>query len=539
MAGLTNPIIIQGGMGIAVSSWPLARAVALTGQLGVVSGTALDAVLARRLQLGDPGGHVRRALDDFPFPETAERILARYYIDGGKSPELPFAAHPLPLMTREALELCVVANFVEVYLAKENHEGLVGINYMEKLQLPTLPSLFGAMLAQVDYVLMGAGIPRSIPGVLDRFSEGQCAELTLDVEGAADSERFTLRFDPVELFGPHLPWLHRPRFLAIVSSAVLATALARKATGYVDGFVIEGPTAGGHNAPPRGAVQHNERGEPVYGPRDRPDLGVFRSLGRPFWLAGSYDSPEKVAEALAAGAAGVQVGTAFAFCEESGLQPELKYAAIGMCRQGVADVFTDPVASPTGFPFKALELQGTLSDPEIYDARTRICDLGYLRHAYRKPDGSLGWRCPAENVDAYSAKGGNRNDTVGRKCLCNALMANVGLGQVRSQSGGELPLVTAGDSIQQIVGFLASSTADSYRAGDVVERLLSGLRLSSCHGEPGEESGDVGYGLDGKGAECGGRSEETFPPAESGRAKRERPTPYCLLPTTFPETTVK
>jgi len=423
MAGITNPIIIQGGMGVGVSSWPLARAVSQTGQLGVVSGTGLDAVVARRLQLGDPGGHVRRALDDFPFPETAERIWARHYIDGGKSADTPFAPHPvpLPLMSREALELCVVANFVEVYLAKEEHEGLVGINYMEKLQLPTLPSLFGAMLARVDYGLMGAGIPRSIPGILDRFSEGQGAELSLDVEGAASSERFAVRFDPTEMFGPQLPWLHRPRFLAIVSSAVLATALARKASGYVDGFIIEGPTAGGHNAPPRGAVQHNDRGEPVYGPRDRPDLGVFRSLCRPFWLAGSYDSPERVAEALRVGAAGVQVGTAFAFCEESSLQPELKHAAIQMCRQDATDVFTAPVASPTGFPFKALMLPGTLSDPEIYEARTRICDLGYLRHAYRKRDGSLGWRCPAENVDAYTAKGGNRNDTVRRKCLCKAL----------------------------------------------------------------------------------------------------------------------
>jgi len=42
------PVIIQGGMGVGVSSWWLAQAVARTGQLGVVSGTALDAVLARR-----------------------------------------------------------------------------------------------------------------------------------------------------------------------------------------------------------------------------------------------------------------------------------------------------------------------------------------------------------------------------------------------------------------------------------------------------------------------------------------------------------
>ena len=49
------PVIIQGGMGAGVSSWRLARAVSSTGQLGVVSGTALDVILARRLQEGDPG----------------------------------------------------------------------------------------------------------------------------------------------------------------------------------------------------------------------------------------------------------------------------------------------------------------------------------------------------------------------------------------------------------------------------------------------------------------------------------------------------
>ncbi|HXK94957.1 MAG TPA: nitronate monooxygenase, partial [bacterium] len=68
------PVIIQGGMGAGVSHWVLAKAVSKLGQLGVVSGTALDTVMARRLQLGDPGGHLRRALDHFPMPEIAQRI---------------------------------------------------------------------------------------------------------------------------------------------------------------------------------------------------------------------------------------------------------------------------------------------------------------------------------------------------------------------------------------------------------------------------------------------------------------------------------
>lgn len=80
----TLPIIIQGGMGAGVSDWRLARAVSLAGQLGVVSGTAIDLIIARRLQLGDPGGHVRRALVEFPVAEVADRILGRYFIKDGR-----------------------------------------------------------------------------------------------------------------------------------------------------------------------------------------------------------------------------------------------------------------------------------------------------------------------------------------------------------------------------------------------------------------------------------------------------------------------
>ncbi|MCH5372943.1 MAG: nitronate monooxygenase, partial [Planctomycetes bacterium] len=113
------PTIIQGGMGAGVSSWRLARAVSMAGQLGVVSGTALDVILARRLQLGDPGGHVRRALENFPFQQVAQRILSRYFVPGGKLPTDAFRSTPCPSENASRLgqELMVAGNFVEVYLA--------------------------------------------------------------------------------------------------------------------------------------------------------------------------------------------------------------------------------------------------------------------------------------------------------------------------------------------------------------------------------------------------------------------------------------
>ena len=80
--------------------------------------------------------------------------------------------------------LIVVANFVEVSLAKEGHSNPVGINYLEKIQIPHLPSVYGAMLAGVDVVLMGAGIPTRIPGAIDRLANHEPATYPLHVTGA-------------------------------------------------------------------------------------------------------------------------------------------------------------------------------------------------------------------------------------------------------------------------------------------------------------------------------------------------------------------
>ncbi len=482
---MSHPQIIQGGMGVAVSGWPLARAVSRLGQLGVVSGTALAVVLARRLQLGDPGGELRRALARFPFPAMASRILADYFIPGSKSPAAPFKLTPMPTLQprRELVELTVVSNFVEVFLAKEGHQGLVGINYLEKIQLPTLPSLYGAMLAGVDYILMGAGIPRAIPGALDLLSRGQPASLPVDVEGALPGEKHSFTFDPQKFCGGVVTQLKRPLFLGIVASATLAMTLAKKASGHVDGFVVEGPTAGGHNAPPRGPLQLTPTGEPLYGPRDVPELDKIHALGLPFWLAGGYGQPGKLAEALKLGAAGIQVGTPFAFCEESGVEPAIKRQAFALSRLGQAHVFTDPVASPTGFPFKVAQLEDTLSDDANYQARHRICDLGYLRHLYRKIDGTVGYRCPAEPVEQFLRKGGTVEQTLGRKCVCNGLSSTVGFAQPRPEGTAEFPLVTAGDDLALLAQYLPPGQ-DTYSAAHVVQRLLSPATATQPRTEP-------------------------------------------------------
>jgi nitronate monooxygenase len=468
------PKIIQGGMGVGVSNWRLANAVSRLGQLGVVSGTALDSLFVRRLADGDKGGHMRRGLDAFPFPDMARRIWQEYFVPGGKDSAAPYPATPMHqrVEPRKLIELCMVSNFVEVFLAREGHVNKVGVNFLEKVQLPHLASLYGAMLAGVGYVLMGAGIPLHIPGVLDNYAAQRTAEYKLAVTGASAEQDTQMRFDPADYVEGPLPVLTRPKFLAIVSSNTLATTMLRRASGRVDGLVIEGATAGGHNAPPRGKLQLNAAGEPVYGDRDRVNIAELRTLGVPFWLAGGYGNADKLREALDQGAAGIQVGTAFAFSDESGMRPDLKLRLIEKALTGSGEVYTDPLASPTGFPFKVAQLEGTSSAFNIYQERKRVCDLGYLREPYSAPDGKIGYRCAAEPVATYVAKGGKVEDTVGRKCLCNALLANIGHAQTRKDETVEPPLVTVGDDLNTIASFLAPGRMN-YSASDVVHALLS------------------------------------------------------------------
>lgn len=509
--------IIQGGMGVQVSSWRLARELARTGELGVISGTAMDVVIVRWLNDGDPGNYVRNALKHFPDQEMAQRCIDKYFIEGGKAADKPYS--PIPMWTLDASqalrEVCVLGNFVEVWLAKheddgslvkgpDGEEGRVGINCLTKIQLPTMESLYGAMLAGADYVIMGAGIPMEVPGILDKLSEQEDAKLVIDVDGS--EETHYANFSPKEFWEaskkPEMVdiKLKRPNFLPIVSSVMLAQAMLKRASGEGDtkgiqGFVIEMPTAGGHNAPPRGYKYDaekgssvgamNERGEPVYGVKDEVDLVKFQGAakGLPFYLAGFYARPEKLQEVMAMGGAGIQVGTSFAFCKESGLAPDHKEEVLRQVASGDLEVFTDPVASPTGFPFKVLKLQDTLSEQDNYDTRPRVCNLGYLRTPYLTEKGSVGYRCASEPVKDWVKKGGAIQATEGRKCLCNGLMANAGLPQVSpfKKEGEESRyveeiLITAGDDINNCRKYMldADIKAGKYEfpAKTVIEYLL-------------------------------------------------------------------
>ena len=472
-----RPAIIQGGMGVAVSGWRLAREVSRAGHLGVVSGTAMDAVLARRLQDGDEGGHYRRALAHFPSPAMAQRVLDTYFVEGGRSADAPYK--PLPKLTlstvRAGQELALVGNFAEVWLAKEGHDGVVGINCLEKIQLATPTALLGAMLGDVDYVVMGAGIPREVPQLLRSLAAGEVGRIPVDVAGST-THRF-VEADPRDLLGADLPPLNRPDFLAIVSLDQLASYLHRDPEIRPDGFVVERPPAGGHSAPPRGKMQLDEHGAPIYGTRDEADLTKMAALGLPFWMAGAYGTPDQVAAAVDAGAVGVQVGTLFALCAESGLTDAARDLALEQLRAGDLTVRNDPRASPTGFPFKVVQLEGTVSSAEVYESRERLCDLSYLRQPYERADGTVGFRCAGEPVHMFVKKGGAAEDTEGRKCLCNGLTATIGLGQHRKDGYDEAPLVTLGEDLAGVEE-LSRRHPQGWTAADAVAYLLESLPVA-------------------------------------------------------------
>lgn len=458
------PQIIQGGMGIAVSDYRLARATAELGCLGLVSGTGIDTVMVRRLALGDPNGDLRRIFERFPWPRVASRVLDRYFIRGGKQRSEPFKLLPLPNahMSAERLELIVLANFAEVALAKERG-GRVGINFLEKIQTPILPSLLGALLAGADAIFVGAGIPTAIPQAMRRLCRWEAAELRLAVEGARPDEAPTLKLDPSALFGPAPFPIELPKFFAIVSSHVLAKVLHKKTNGAIDAFVVEDHRAGGHNAPPRRVPG---RAQPQFGPLDEPDLAEMRALAVPFWVAGCRAAPASLEQALRDGARGIQIGTAFAFCDESGIDAELKRDVLKHARERRLRVVTDFEASPTGYPFKRVEREGSPNELAALRSRERICDLGYLRRAVVTAEGTLVYRCPGEPVETYLAKGGEQADTVNKLCLCNQLFATIGLGQSRS-GGDELPLLTAGYDLTEIAAFLPQGST-RYSARDVL-----------------------------------------------------------------------
>ena len=451
----THPKIIQGGMGVYVSGCDLARAVSEEGQQGTVSGVVPERVFAHILQQGDPGGHMRRALKTFPFPDVAKKVLNEYFVEGGVRNVPIFTITPPYILV--ALSIC--ANYALVWLAKEGHQNKVSINYLEKVAMPHVYAITGAMLAGVDFITMGAGIPLQIPEVINSIFNWSTVEYRVPVIGK-NITSYAMSFSPRDFFKAGRPVLKRPNFIPIISSNLLASIFITKLPkGSVYGFVVEEPSAGGHNAPPRNKIS--------YGDKDYVDYAKLAETGLPFWIGGSYASPEKLKWALSAGAKGIQAGSIFTLCEDSNMNPILRREIRRLGFSDSLEVRTDMRISPTGFPFKVAVLNGTISEREVYEQRVRVCDKGGLFSLYERKDGSIGYRCPAEPINSFILKGGDVEETVGRGCLCNGLFSTARV----NDKTQEPAVVTIGDDVSFLKRIMKNEN-DSYTAADAIKYLL-------------------------------------------------------------------
>ena len=517
MSFLERVQLIQGGMGVYVSHWQLAKAVACTRPglvAGTISGTGLDIVYARLLQLGNPGGYIGQALcalDQMYDTTIGQEIYETYYVPKGKAPKARFKSVPRPMprpangsssvplpqpgtketytfeIDEQLIKLLIVAGFAETWLAKQGQPGLIFINFLHKIETPFMYVLYGAMLAGVDGVVVGAGNPDGKPNMCKMLANHEEVSIELNVLYKESGEKFILPFNPKRFDNGRLTAkpLKRPAFLAIVSLEDLALSLAKSSTMPPDGFVIENYTAGGHNANPvAGVLKRDELGQPIYGDKDIADLAAIKNIGLPFWLGGGFASSLKYREAIASGATGIQVGSLFALAEESGMLPEHKVAFFKAFKNGKDDkaLVRTTMYSPTGFSFKVAMLNETLTDNDTYENRPRVCDIGLLQQlGLSKPDAKnvrkLFQRCPAAPVNGFLEHRGIERNTEGKRCLCNGLLATVGLAQVTKDKNGndmeEPSIVTIGENLAGIRE-LSRHGLCSYSCREVVDYILPG-----------------------------------------------------------------
>jgi len=278
------------------------------------------------------------------------------------------------------------------------------------------------------------------------------------------SDGYSLTLDPKD-YVPGKIMLRKPKFLPIIAYDTIARRF--KDSEGIDGFIVEGPDAGGHNSKSRNK-KVDEKREPIYTEKDYADWKKMLAYGKPFLPAGGYGTPEKIKEAKEDGAVGVQIGSDFALCNESGFEEIMAQHVRNLIVTGELKVMTDADLSSSGFPFKKALIEGTLSQKDVIEKTKRICTLGYLVQAYLKENGSIGFRCPAEKPEVFIKKGGNPEDMKGKICLCRALTAACG----HAADPKEPMVVTLGKELQAVKE-LTQEHGGNYSAEEVIIFLSS------------------------------------------------------------------
>ncbi len=443
------PRLIQAGMGIHVSSAHLANRASRLGALGVVSGAALRHVIIEDIRAGDAESiAVART---FPVRRYVDELLA--FAPGGAR-----HTHAVPIDTPDSergrlpKRLSVMAAYVEVLRARRGHRGKIGINVMWKCTLTALPTIYGAMLAGVDALLCGAGVPMELPDIVRRMRAGEDLEY-LPLTGTGTHVRLKISEDGT---APLLSSMPVPRMIPILSNYAFSKRIvdnwAKEHATRPFAFVLEHHEAGGHNAPPRNKSEFTEQDD-----IDR-YFDKVKALGVPIYVAGAFaegGSGRDLESWIARGAYGIQVGSRFALCSDSGMRADLRERIIAANAQATLHVTTSPAMSPTGYPLKVVPLPGTVSDPATYAVRERICNRLYLAQSHFETgaDGAVieTYVCPAMPQEQYVRLGGDATDTAGRVCLCNGLLSTAGY-----YSDIEAPLLTLGASGERVTETLSA-----------------------------------------------------------------------------------
>lgn len=456
------PDLFQAGMGARVSTWWMARTVSMLGGLGIVSSVGLRTIIVEAVREGNK--EVIEMAKKFPFPGHIEELLV--FAPGGKWHERPVPMDQLGPGGGLATRLATIASFVEVSLAKQGHKGKIGINVMWKLTPTVLPSIYGAMLAGVDALICGAGVPMELPAIVNGIRSGQHLSFS-PLSGTKTNVLLEIVPGTVEL----LASLEQPLLIPILSNFVFCRKIKdewEKNFGIKpDFFILEDYKAGGHNAPPRDKKIGMHIPE-----RDSIDtyFDDVLKMGIPIIVAGSFThggTREDLLYWKSRRAHGIQVGSRFALCSDSGMSPKFRHQIIENNVAGITEILTCYDDSPTGFPIKRVSLPGTLSNPEVYAARERTCKHGYLRQTPPHENDGIQKEvlvCPAMPLAQFMALNPDKTKEQceaiceGKICLCESLLATIGL--ISSPA-----YVTLGES--------GSMVKEEQTARQIVEEILT------------------------------------------------------------------
>lgn len=425
-------VVVLGGMGVNISSKELAGAVAATGSIATLSETGGAYRLARTLRDGDPGGHIRESLEGFPNQAMVEFVLERYFMeDGAQTKTEGLRYRPVPayrlenqnvrgLGVPEVEMLTVLDAYEQVKTARRiaGDRGIIGMNGLSKIPLPTPAALYGGMMAGLAFTARGAGDPSRVPKLIDELYGQNLVRYPIKVDYSRDDHG--IHFDPTPYGGTDLS---HPELWAIVSTTGGAKALAKAGA---QAIIVESVLAGGHNAPLSGEEESFET--------------YTDAVDRPLIFAGGV-ATKGLQWAVQRGAIGLQAGSIFAATKESGMSPSDRQKLIIAALNGTLTVRSDRSVSPTGFPFQLAEIPGTMAMDEVFAERGRVCDLSVLSSPYMRADGSIGYRCLGDNETVGEEKFA-RSEIMRRRigttgCLCNGLFAAADMGQMNPSRGRE------------------------------------------------------------------------------------------------------